>query len=339
MLRERLKRTDRSKPPWELVAAGATVLLLVVAIWAAFFDIGVTPRSVGVLESIALKFGAVVVGAGLLTQLGDPWFLLLVATIVYLAGVDRSYVRDPRDGAFVLGVTFAAFSFSDLLKHLYLAPRPEGAGSVTLPAWIPTAIEAFIRNITTGTGYAFPSGHALGTAAVFAALAYKLDVGPARTRGVAAAVGVLLVAATRLLLGVHFLVDVTVGALAGVTLFVVAATIGRREPLRVFGLGVVIGVLALIATAGAPEPELWKVGQWLGASLGAGIAWRTVNPSTYLNPRQTVAVGVPLMALWLAIYVIAPPLVVTVVGTALVAGATIVAPAVVDRLDGTAGGV
>jgi membrane-associated phospholipid phosphatase len=318
-------------PTWAQVAGTMAATLLLVVVAVVVFDVAVPDRGVGVLEPVTVEFGALLLVAGLLTQFGDPWFLLLVATLVYLGGVDRSLVRDPRDGAFVLGVTFAAFSFVDLLKHLFAAPRPPGAGEVTVPGWFPAILDGAFRSITTGGGYAFPSGHALGTAAVFAALAYTLQVGSRRSRSVVAALGVLLVAGTRLLLGVHFLVDVAVGALAGVTLFAVAAGVWTREPKRVFALGAVLGVLAVVATAGAPESELWKAGQWLGASLGAGLAWHVIRPSTYLTQRQTAVVAILVCSLWLAIYVVSPPLVLTVLGTALAAGLTVAAPAVADR--------
>lgn len=326
------------RPSWTQVAVVMSATLLLVVGGVFLFEVAVPERGVGVFEPFSITAGFVLFVAGLLTQFGDPWFLLLTATLVFLAGVDRSLVRDPRDGAFVLGVTFAAFSLVDLLKHAFVAPRPPGAGEVTIPEWLPPLMEGAFRSITTGSGYAFPSGHALATTAVFAALAYKLQVGSLRTRSVVAALGALLVATTRLVLGVHFFVDVTVGAFAGLTLFAVAASVGRREPLRVFGLGVVVGLLALIVTLGAPEGELWKVGQWLGGSLGAGLAWYTIRPTTYLTSVQTVLVSIPILGLWLAIYVTSPPLLVTVVGTALAAGATIVAPAIVDRLDGVPGG-
>lgn len=332
MLPDRLPDpTARPRVTWNRIAVGATVLFLLVVVAAVGLDLAAPERGVGLVTSLSLEFGALVAG-GLLTQFGDPWFLLLVATLVYLVGTDRSLVASPRDGAFVLGVTFAAFSFIDLLKHAFRAPRPPGAGSVAIPDWVPIAFELAFHNITTGTGYAFPSGHALGTAAVFAALAYTLNVGSMTSRALVAAAGVLLVSATRLLLGVHFLVDVSVGLIAGLSLFAVAATLGRREPLRVFGLGVAIGVVALVVTTMAPEGAPWRAAQWLGASLGAGLAWYVVRPSRVLSPGWTAVAGIPIAALWAAIYVTSPPVLVTVIGTAFAAGTTIAAPTLAARV-------
>jgi hypothetical protein len=97
--------------------------------------------------------------------------------------------------------------------------------------------------------------------------------------------------------------------------------------LRVFGLGTLLGVLAVTVSFGATEPIVWKAGQWLGASVGAGFAWYYFSPPSFLSTRQMVAVGVPISLLWITIYVTSPPLAVTAVGTALAGGITIAAPA------------
>jgi hypothetical protein len=229
-------------------------------------------------------------------------------------------------------VTFAAFSLVDLLKHVYVAPRPPGAGSVTVPAWLPAVLAGSFRSITTGTGYAFPSGHAIGTTAVLAALAHKVDIGPPVARWSVAGAGIVLVIASRVVLGVHYLVDVAVGVLAGLALVAVAVAVGEDGPLNVFGLGAVLGVLAVVASAYAPAGEVWRAGQWLGASLGAGVAWYAVQPSRRLDPVETVIAGVPIGVAWVAIYVTSPPLPVTVVATAVAAGLTVLAPTLTDRL-------
>jgi membrane-associated phospholipid phosphatase len=315
-----------------VVAVAAMVVTGGVLASALAFDVAVPERGIGVFQILSTPTSVTLALAGLVTQFGDPWFLLLAATLLYLLGTERSLVQRPRAGAFVLAVTFAAFSFIDLLKNVFVAPRPPGAGTVALPTWLPAALAGPFRSITTGTGYAFPSGHALGTTAVFAALAYRLEAGSNAVRWTAALVGVLLVAGSRIVLGVHFFVDIAVGLLAGASLFAVAAAVGSREPLRVFALGSVLGVLAVVASAVAPAGEVWKAGQWLGGSIGAGVAWYVVRPSSQLGLRETVVAGVPVAVLWVGIYVTSPPLLVTVVGTAVAAGVTIAAPSLAERV-------
>ena len=315
---------------WAAVAASTAVVLLLAVLSVLGPDISLADRGTEYFEPLSPQAGIVLLVAGIVTQFGDPWFLLLVAALIYLAENERTGVRDSSDGAFVLGVTFAAFSFVDLLKNVFVGPRPPGAGTVEIPMWLPAALGGLFQSITTGSGYAFPSGHALGTTAVFAAIAYKLDLGERRVRWAVAGLGVVLVAGSRVVLGVHFLVDVLVGCLAGVCLFAAATTVGGRRPSRVFALGIGLGVLAVLASMGSPEPVVWKAGQWLGASLGAGIAWHHLRPTSMLAFQEAVVAGVPIAIVWITIYVTSPPLVVTVLATAVAAGVTVAAPRLID---------
>lgn len=331
---ETRERTDRIGPSRSTIAVVAVAALVVVLSFVMVFDVAVAERGFGVFEPLSPPLGTVLIVSGVVTQLGDPWFLVLLATFAYLLESERSFLREPRDGAFVLAVTFGAFSLVDLLKNVFIAPRPPGAGTVTVPDWLPPALGGAFRSLTTGTGYAFPSGHAIGTAAVFAALAYKLDVGSRAARWAVATTGISLVAASRLVLGVHYFVDVTVGVVAGLSLVAVAAAIGDRHPLHVFALGGVLGVLAVIASATSPAGEIWTAGQWLGASLGAGVAWYAVRPSHHLDLTETLVAGIPIAVAWVAIYTLSPPLILTVVSTAVAAGLTVLAPTVANRLHG-----
>ena len=331
---ESRERTDWGPPSQSTVAIVAIAALVVTLAFVTAFDVAVAERGIGVFEPLSPPLGTALAVAGLITQLGDPWFLVLLATFAYLVNSERSSIDEPRDGAFVLAVTFGAFSLIDVLKNAFAAPRPPGAAEVTIPTWLPPALGGTFRSITTGTGYAFPSGHAIGATAVFAALAYKLNVGSRAARWSAAGAGIVLVIASRVVLGVHYLVDVSVGVLAGLSLVAVAAAIGHRRPLRVFALGATLGVLAVIASVLSPAGEIWSAGQWLGASLGAGVAWYAVRPSHHLDLVETLIAGVPIAIIWVVVYTTSPPLVITMLGTAIAAGLTIFAPTVADHLRG-----
>ncbi|ESP88559.1 phosphatase PAP2 family protein [Candidatus Halobonum tyrrellensis] len=316
---------------WGWVAALVAVVFAAFAAWVSV--------SVGVVPSPSRGFGVsgltssepVLVAMGALTQLGDPWFLLVVAMLVFLVGVERSVVESPAGGAFVLAATFAGFSFVDLLKHLFRYSRPAGATEATVPTWLPPVVDGAVRNTLVGDGFAFPSGHALGTTVVFGALAYTLNVGSERRRWAAAALGVALVSLSRVVIGVHFVVDVVGGILAGSALLGAAIWIGDHRPLRVFGLGTAVGAAALGATALPPAGALPPVGQWFGASLGGGVAWYLVRPSRELASKGALIVGLPTGALWVVTYFLTLSLPIVVAATALLGGLTVAAPTLVDR--------
>ena len=131
------------------------------------------------------------------TLLGEPVLLTVAAAVIALllmrAGKRRLalYVVVARVGAMVL---------STGLKLAVDRARP-----------------VFDEPIATALGASFPSGHALGSAAFYATCAVLLQPYTRRDRlllGAAVAVS-LLVAASRVLLGVHYVSDVSAGLLIG----------------------------------------------------------------------------------------------------------------------------
>lgn len=275
---------------------------------------------------------AVLLLSGLLTQLGDPWFLVLVAVLFYLLGTERSLVDTPREGAFVLAVTFGAFALTDLLKSLFALPRPPGAGTVGVPPWLPTVLAGAFRNVTTGAGYGFPSGHALGTTAVYGALAYRLNVSTERVRWIAAAAIIGLIGLSRVVLGVHYPIDVIAGILAGLALLGTAVWAGADRPLRTFAIAIALAVGAVVATVWSPGGTAWSAGQWLGATLGAGGAWFVVRPSCELDLRGTAIASAIVGGLWGGTYLLSPTFVLTVVAVAVASALTVGAPSLAARL-------
>jgi hypothetical protein len=77
---------------------------------------------------------------------------------------------------------------------------------------------------------------------------------------------------------------------------------------------------------------VWNAGQWLGGSIGAGVAWYAIRPSASLTLREAIGAGIPIGTLWVAVYLSSPPLLVTVLLTAFAAGFAIVAPTLADRI-------
>lgn len=108
--------------------------------------------------------------------------------------------------AYVAGAAFGGLVATQILKAVIRRARPE-------------LDEPYVQ-LTT---YAFPSGHALAATATYGALAIVLSVSIRARRerrllvaGLAALI--VLVAASRVVLGVHYLLDVLAGTIGGIAL-------------------------------------------------------------------------------------------------------------------------
>ncbi|MEW9624871.1 phosphatase PAP2 family protein [Rhodanobacter geophilus] len=137
--------------------------------------------------------------AALVTPLGDPWLIVLAASVVALVLALRRRWRLFVPWCIALLGTAGS---DQAIKYFVQRPRPfDGHGLVA------------------GTGYSFPSGHAAGAMAFFGLLAYLSlrQLPPRRHRdAVAAAVTlVTIIGFSRVLLQAHYLSDVLAGYALG----------------------------------------------------------------------------------------------------------------------------
>jgi membrane-associated phospholipid phosphatase len=230
-------------------------------------------RGLGALDVVSGLPPVVVDLFGLLTRLGDPWLLLGVLATLYAAS-DRVGL-DRRRVGFVLATAFLALGVTLALKSAFALPRPPGA---------------------LEEGYGFPSGHALGSTVVWGTAALALDAGHRRVRLAVAGSVVPLVAVSRVVIGVHYLVDVVVGVALGLVLVALVFATLWRDPAtppthtavdRVFALAASAALAALVLSSSVNT--LLTV----GATLGGWVGWRVVEPTvasvgTPLSPRGTV---------------------------------------------------
>jgi membrane-associated phospholipid phosphatase len=131
------------------------------------------------------------------THLGDP----LVVTLVTLALAVLLWWRGNRKAALVvLAVRILAIAVDDGVKFAVRRARP-----------------VLAHPVAHAHGYSFPSGHAVGSAALWATFAFLArSHGMSRARAVTLAVVVpVVVATTRVLLGVHYVTDVVAGLVLG----------------------------------------------------------------------------------------------------------------------------
>ena len=153
-----------------------------------------------------------------LTYLGSAGALGLLALAAALLLAWRGA---PRAAAFVLTAFVASEALDQLLKHLFRRARP-------------SLEDPFLRLAT----FSFPSGHAFASTATYGALALVVASRVPRIRGWLVAAGtaalVAIVAASRVVLGVHYLLDVLAGIAAGIALLsaLLLALGGRVVELR-----------------------------------------------------------------------------------------------------------
>jgi membrane-associated phospholipid phosphatase len=293
-------------------------------------------RGVGITELLHGSAGwQVVVIFALITQLGDVWFLFLLGGTLYVAGEEfPRWGIDRRRGLFVLALLLAYVALIGVLKNAFLRPRPLGAGEPPELAWFPATLGVVLHDVTTAEGPGFPSGHALGSTMVWGGVALVLERESYRTRLGIAGMVVALVGVSRLVLGVHYAVDVVVGVALGLVVLGALYWLSDRgvNPERVLAFAVAVGVLGLVTGVTFESVAA------LGGAVGGWLAWRGVAEATPAHPsngREVVAGFVALGVaggLFAVVYAFTPSNVFSFLGAAVSAGVAVGAPLLGDRL-------
>lgn len=198
----------------------------------------------------------------LVTQLGDAWFLFAAVALFYWFG-------NRRRGAFALSAILGALALTVALKGLFALPRP------------PTSL-----HVGHASGYGFPSGHAIGATVAWSLFALIIERGTRHRRAVVAAAAVVLVSASRVVIGVHYVVDVAVGIVVGLVYLAVLLRVTRWSPTRGFAVAAVLG-LAALATAGLAQDSVATV----GGVLGAGATWVALDGPPGESIQTTAALA------------------------------------------------
>ncbi|AGB33196.1 phosphoesterase PA-phosphatase-related protein [Natrinema pellirubrum DSM 15624] len=201
-----------------------------------------------------------VVLAAVVTQLGDGWWLLALGLGASWATAWRRRGRPGHrpgvgrsDGPWFLAVIVGGLAVMTALKHFFALPRPD-LGTV-VPAWLPSSLEPLYRSVASAGGYGFPSGHAVGATVTYGLFALILEAGTRRLRLAVATSLVAAVSATRLVLGVHYPLDVVAGVVVGGAYLAVAWRLLERSPfdrtITASGLALTLAGVAGLTSGGA----------------------------------------------------------------------------------------
>lgn len=208
-----LVSVDRRVVGGAVVAVGFVIVLFAAMIVGWVFDTVDTTRGFARWDQAVAEWGsdhasdtaASVMRA--VTQLGGTWLLLVVMTVVGL--VDWRRRRDTTSLWFLLIVGVGVSTINNGLKLLIMRERPP------------------VRHLVDAAGSSFPSGHSAASAACWMAIALVVGrwCGPkVRPWLSVVAVGIAcLVAASRALLGVHWVTDVVAGLTVGWAWFLIVA--------------------------------------------------------------------------------------------------------------------
>jgi undecaprenyl-diphosphatase len=142
---------------------------------------------------------------------------LVVAMV--LIGVYHAVRRDDRGPALYLAIVgVGVIAINNALKLIVDRDRPD------------------VAQLAGHAGSSFPSGHSAAAAACWAAIALVVARRASRrvrlVAGTLAAVIAVVVAATRVLLGVHWLTDVVAGVVVGWTWFLLSTIVFGGHSLR-----------------------------------------------------------------------------------------------------------
>lgn len=220
-------------------------------------------RSFGIVDFLEQLLPPVVrEGFTVLTQLGDAWFLFTAVALLYWFG-------NRRRGAFALSAILGALALTLALKGLFELPRP--------------AAELHVGH---ASGYGFPSGHALGATTLWGLLALVLERGSQRWRAVGAGAVVAVVATSRLVIGVHYVVDVVVGIAIALVYLAVLLYVTEWSPTRGFVVAAGITVVALATNGLTLDSTATAAGV-----VGAGATWSMLDaePSGVVHLSAAVA--------------------------------------------------
>lgn len=229
---------------------------------------GHLPRDVGILDAVqSVVPEPVVVAMGVLSVLGNPFFLILLLVVAYWFG-------DRRRGAWLVAVGGGGLALIIVLKAAFALTRPAVPPKVP-PSAVPVLVRPLYESAVDPSSYAFPSGHATGSTIVYGALAYTSNWATPRRRLAVASVPVAIAASSRVVIGVHFPADVVAGVVVGAAYLLVMAALAKHADFDRIDLAFLIAiVLGAVAVGVDPSEDSLLA---LGGMVGGVAAWTLLD--------------------------------------------------------------
>ena len=175
----------------------------------------------------------------LLTELGSEVGFLSAALIFF-------WCVDKRRGYYIMSVGFLGVIINQVMKILFMIPRPW----VLDPEFTP--VESAIED---AGGYSFPSGHTQNSTGTFGSIALIAKKNWLRIVFIAI---IIIVPLTRMYLGVHTLLDVSVSLLIGAALALALYPLFERTRKDPKFMYILLGAFFLISIAFTLFAYLWK---------------------------------------------------------------------------------
>ena len=224
------------------------------------------------LESIRMPFADTLFGG--ITILGEETFAIIVFCAMYWCIHKRA--------AYKLGVAYFVSGLAvQGMKICFRIERPWIIHQTLTP--VPAALEQ-------ATGYSFPSGHTQSAAAVFASIGIQLKQ---KSLKIICFIVILLVAFSRLYLGVHTLLDVAASIIISLLLVLIAAKVLDNGPVnknRELATALVIVLIAFAAVtvaaillSGGKTAENYMTDCLKAAGAGIGFAVGTYIERVYVD--------------------------------------------------------
>ena len=193
-----------------------------------------------------LRTPAVTKALSALTYFGGVYGFMVLSIIIF-------WCIDKRCGYFMLSLGFLGTVINQFLKIIFRIPRP----------WVlDPSFEPVESAVADAGGFSFPSGH---TQNVFATFGGVFAWTKKTWLKILCAVMIVLVAFSRMYLGVHTPLDVGVSVVIGIVLLLVLYPVFRdidRHPNRFYGF---LAVLAVLLAAFLLYSYLWPFPDWMYA--------------------------------------------------------------------------